>query len=72
MMPMLNQYQQVMNMARQMMQNPQQAVSQAFPDLPQEIQNNPGQIMTWLQQNGRINPQLIQTANNIMQMMGKR
>ena len=69
---MLNQYQNIVNAARQMMQNPQQAVAQAFPDLPQDIQGNPNQIMAWLQQNGRINPQLIQTANNIMQMMGKR
>ena len=67
--PMLN-YQMVMNMARQMMQNPQQAVMKAFPDMPQEIQNNPNQIMTWLQQNGRINPQMYQMANQLMHMMG--
>ena len=69
---MLNQYQMVMNMARQMMQNPQQAVAKAFPDLPQEIQNNPNQIMNWLQQNGRINPQMYQMASQLMQMMNGR
>ena len=72
MIPMLNQYQMIMNMARQMMQNPQQAVSKAFPDLPQEIQNNPNQIMNWLQQNGRINPQMYQMASQLMQMMNGR
>lgn len=70
--PMLNQYQMIMNMARQMMQNPQQAVMKAFPDMPQEIQNNPNQIMNWLQQNGRINPQMYQMANQLMHMMGGR
>lgn len=68
----MNQYQAVMNMARQMMQNPQQAVMQAFPDMPQEISNNPGQIMNWIQQNGRINPQAYQMANQLMRMMGGR
>ena len=72
MIPMLNQYQMIMNMARQMMQNPQQAVAKAFPDLPQEIQNNPNQIMNWLQQNGRINPQMYQMASQLMQMMNGR
>lgn len=71
MMPMLNNYQNIINMARQMMQNPQQAVTQAFPDLPKEIQNDPNQIMSWLQQNGRINPQMMQTANQLMRMMGR-
>lgn len=70
--PMLNQYQMIMNMARQMMQNPQQAVAKAFPDMPQEIQNNPNQIMNWLQQNGRINPQMYQMASQLMHMMGGR
>ena len=68
----MNQYQSVMNMARQMMNNPQQAVMQAFPDLPQEISNNPNQIMAWIQQNGRINPQMYQMANHLMLMMGGR
>ena len=68
----MSQYQNVMNLARQMMQNPQQAVMNAFPDLPQEIQGNPNQIMNWLQQNGRINPQMYQTANQLMHMMGGR
>ena len=69
--PMVN-YQAIMNTARQMMQNPQQAVMQAFPDIPQEISNNPNQIMNWIQQNGRINPQMYQMANQLMRMMGGR
>ena len=68
----MNQYQQVMNMARQMMQNPQQAVANAFPDIPQEIRNDPNQIMNWIQQNGRINPQMYQIAGQLMRMMGGR
>ena len=68
----MNQYQGIMNMARQMMQNPQQAVMQAFPDVPQEISNNPSQIMNWIQQNGRISPQAYQMANQLMRMMGGR
>ena len=71
-MPMLNQFQNVMNVARQMMQNPQQAVAKALPDLPPEIQNDPNQIMSWLQQNGRINPQMYQMAGQVMRMMGGR
>ena len=66
----MSQYQNVMNMARQMMQNPQQAVMKAFPDLPQEIQGDPAQIQNWLQQNGRINPQVYQMAGQLMRMMG--
>ena len=66
----MSQYQGIMNMARQMMQNPQQAVASALPDLPQEIQNDPNQITNWLQQNGRINPQVYQMAGQLMRMMG--
>lgn len=69
---MLNQYQGIMNMARQMMQNPQQAVMNALPDLPQEIQGDPNQIVNWLQQNGRIQPQMFQMAGQLMRMMGGR
>ena len=69
---MLNQYQGIMNMARQMMQNPQQAVMNALPDLPQEIQGDPNQIVNWLQQNGRIQPQMVQMAGQLMRMMGGR
>ena len=68
----MRQYKGIMNMARPMMQNHKQAVMQAFPDLPQEISNNPSQIMNWIQQNGRINPQAYQMASNLMRMMGGR
>ena len=48
------------------LQNPQQLVNQYFPDAPEEIRNDPGQIVNWLQQTGRVNPQMIQTARQLM------
>ena len=51
---------QKLQYAYQAMMNPQQFVRQAFPDIPAEIQNNPNQILNYLQQtrnisNGQIN-----------------
>ena len=71
MMPMLNNYQQIINRATQMMQNPQQAVANAFPDMPSEISGDPNQIMGWLRQNGRINPNAMNMARQLMRMMGR-
>ena len=51
-----------------MFQNPQQLVARYFPDAPAEIQGNPEQIINWLQQTGRVNPQTVQMAR---QMMGR-
>ena len=51
-----------------MFQNPQQLVARYFPDAPAEIQGNPEQIIHWLQQTGRVNPQTVQMAR---QMMGR-
>ena len=68
---MFNQYQNVINMANQMMQNPQQAVANAFPDMPKEISGDPNQIMGWLRQNGRINPNAMNMARQLMRMMGR-
>lgn len=47
-------------------QNPQQMVQQILPDAPQEIRNDPDQIIGWLQQTGRVNPQMVQMVRQIM------
>ena len=52
----------------QMMQNPQQLIANAFPGIPQGIQNNPVQILQWLQQTGRVTPQQIQLAQQLASM----
>lgn len=57
------------NQMMQQMQNPQQIIQQFLPGVPAEIRNDPNQIINWLQQNGRITPQQIQMAQ---QMMGHR
>ena len=51
-----------------MFQNPAQLVSKYFPDAPAEIQSDPEQLISWLQQTGRVNPQMVQMAR---QMMGR-
>ena len=63
--------QNVMARAQQIagsVQNPQQIVSQYFPDAPMEIRNDPNQLIGWLQQTGKVNPQMVQMAR---QMMGR-
>ena len=62
----------VMQRAQQMaqsFQNPQQMVQQFFPDAPAEVQGDPNQLLGWLQQTGKVNPQMVQMAR---QMMGGR
>lgn len=49
-------------------QNPQQMIQQILPDAPQEIRNDPDQIIRWLQQTGRVNPQMVQM---VQQMIGR-
>lgn len=68
----MNGLQSVVERARSMMQNPMQAVRQMIPGLPENIANDPNQIITWLQQTGRVNPQMMQTAQQLMGMMGGR
>lgn len=46
----------------QAMQNPAAFVKQYFPDIPREIENNPGQILSYLQQTRGISDQQIQNA----------
>lgn len=59
----------VMQRARQIaqsFQNPQQMVQQFFPDAPEEMRNDPEQLVGWLQQTGKVNPQMIQMARSMM------
>ena len=67
-----NGLQGVVDKARSMMQNPMQAVRQMIPGLPAEIANDPNQLINWLQQTGRISPQQIQSAQQLMSMLGGR
>jgi len=67
----LNGLQSVLERARSMMQNPQQMVRQMLPGLPEQIANDPNQILGWLQQTGRVTPQQIQTAQQLCQMFGR-
>lgn len=60
----MQQAQQIANAVR----NPQGLVQRFFPDAPQEVQGDPEQLIGWLQQTGRVSPQLVQTAR---QMMGR-
>ena len=67
----LNAMQNVMQRAQQIagsLQNPQQLVRQYFPDAPAEVSGDPNQLLGWLQQTGRVNPQMVQMAR---QMMGR-
>jgi len=64
--------QNVMAKASQMMQqfqNPQQLLQRIMPGIPEGIRNDPNQIISWLQQNGKITDQQIRMAQ---QMMGRR
>lgn len=64
--------QKIMAQASQMMQqfqNPQQLISRIMPGVPAEIRNDPNRIISWLQQTGKITPEQIQQAQ---QMMGQR
>lgn len=62
-----NAMQQVQQLAQQF-QNPQMMVQKIFPNAPAEVRNDPGQLLNWLQQTGRVNPQLVQMAR---QMCGR-
>lgn len=49
----------------QAMQNPAQFVKQQFPDIPDQIMNNPTQILQYLQQTRGISNQQIQQAQQM-------
>jgi len=55
---------QKMQYIMQAMQNPAAFVKQAFPDIPAEIQNNPNQILSYLQQTRHISNEQIQNLQN--------
>ena len=64
--------QNVIQKAQQMMQsfqNPQQLLQRFMPGIPEGIRNDPNQIISWLQQNGKITDQQIRMAQK---MMGRR
>lgn len=63
---------QKMQYIMQAMTNPAAFVRQAIPDLPQEIANNPNQILQYLQQTrGITNEQIQQVAGSIPPGMGR-
>lgn len=65
----IGQMQNVVQQAQQlagMFQNPQQVVSRFFPDAPAEISGDPNQLLGWLQQTGKVTPQMIQVAKSMM------
>ena len=62
-----NVLQRAMQLA-QSFRNPQQLVQQFFPDAPAGVGSDPEQLIGWLQQTGRVNPQLVQMAR---QMTGR-
>ena len=55
---------QKLQYAYQAMQNPQAFVMQSFPDIPAEIQNNPNQILSYLQQTRNISQTQINQLMN--------
>ena len=48
----------------QAMRNPMQVIMQAFPDVPSYMQNNPNQILQYLQQTRNISNEQIQGIMN--------
>lgn len=51
-----------------MLRNPQQMVAMCFPDAPAEVAGDPDSLLQWMQQTGKVNPQMVQAAR---QMMGR-
>ncbi len=49
-----------------MFQNPQQIVQRYFPDAPAEVSGDPEQLIGWLQQTGKVSPQMVQMARQMM------
>lgn len=66
---MMNPFQQ-MNMIRQAMTNPAGFLKQRFPDIPDEIMQNPNQIFNYLQQTrGQISNEEIQRIQSFQKMI---
>ena len=69
--PMAGQPQGIMGRVQQLagaLQNPQQMVARYFPDAPADVTGNPDALLQWMQQTGKVNPQMVQMAR---QMMGR-
>lgn len=63
------QVQAVMQRASQMaqqFQNPQMMIQNFFPDAPMEVRNDPGNLLSWLQQTGRFSQEQINMARQMM------
>ena len=60
---MMNPFQK-MQAVMNAMQNPAAFVKQAFPDIPDGIQNDPNQILSYLQQSRGITNEQIQAIRN--------
>lgn len=60
---MMNPFQRF-NFIRQAMANPAMIVKQKFPDIPDQIMNDPGQILSYLQRTRGITYQDIQNITN--------
>ena len=48
------------------LQNPQTLVQRFFPDAPAEVSGDPEQLLGWMQQSGRVTPQMVQMARSMM------
>lgn len=59
-----------MQMVQQLKQNPAQMLSQAHLNVPQNMMNNPQQIVNHLVQSGQIPQQRLQAAMQMAQRMG--
>ena len=63
---------QKMQYILQAMQNPAAFVRQRFPDIPEQIQNNPAQIMNYLRQTrGISDQQMQQVTQDAQQIVGQ-
>ena len=50
------------------LRNPQTLVQRYFPDAPAEVTADPESLLGWMQQTGRVNPQMVQM---VRQMVGR-
>ena len=49
-----------------MFRNPQELVQRFFPDAPTEVSGDPEQLLGWMQQTGRVNPQMVQMVRGML------
>ena len=49
-----------------MLQNPQGLVRQFFADAPAEVAQDPDQLLNWMVQTGRTNPQAVQMVRGML------